>query len=204
MYNLPYFKAKDQEQVLAFMHKNPFIILTGCDEDNAPVATHLPVLIKEREGKLYLQGHFMKQTDHHKAFLHNGNALAVFTGPHTYVSASWYKDKKQASTWNYMTVHAKGFLQFMDEAFLQEVLKETTAQFENDDNSPSLFEHLEPDYVARLSKAVIAFEIEVTAIDHVFKLSQNKDEETYKKIVEKLSQGDMQAQAVAGLMKDNR
>src|SRR5215217_8782062 len=118
MYQIPYFKAKDQHDVIGFMHQHPFVVLTGCDADNRPVATHVPVLMEEREDKLYLLGHIMKQTDHHKAFLQNNNVLAIFTGPHTYVSASWYKDQQQASTWNYQAVHAKGKLQLLNEGAL--------------------------------------------------------------------------------------
>src|SRR3954471_19898237 len=101
MYNLPHFKAENEKEVVDFMHRHPFITLTGVDATSQPVATHVPVLFESRESKLFLLGHIMKNTDHHKAFNQNENILAVFAGPHTYVSASWYKDQKQASTWNY-------------------------------------------------------------------------------------------------------
>ena len=123
MYSFPYYKEPDKEKVLAFIRQHPFAFLTGCDAGNKPVATQIPVFIDERDarpddqvgrGKLFLSGHIMKNTDHHKAFLHNPNVLAVFTGAHTYVSASWYASKGQASTWNYMIVHAKGMLKFLD------------------------------------------------------------------------------------------
>src|SRR3954462_5856417 len=104
MYNISYFKAKDQKEVIDFMHHHPFITLTGVNAQNQPVATHIPVLMEERQNKLFLLGHMMKQTDHHKAFIQNSNVLAIFSASHTYVSASWYKDQKQASTWNYQVV----------------------------------------------------------------------------------------------------
>lgn len=204
MYNIPDFKTKDNQKVLDFMHQHPFAILAGCDNNNYPVATHVPLLIKEREGKLYLQGHIMKQTDHHKAFVQNENVLAVFTGPNTYISASWYSNPKQASTWNYMTVHAKGLLQFKDEAFLMNLLDETTAHFEHNPASPALFEHIPGDYINKLKNAIIAFEIEVASIDHVFKLSQNQDEESYENIVGQLSKGNTNAKEMAEIMKMER
>ena len=108
MYNLPYFKEEDQEVVLEFMRKHPFVFLTGVNEENKPVATQVPVFIDEKDGKFFLTGHIMRNNDHHKAFEKNPNVLAVFTGPHVYVSATWYDDPHQASTWNYMSVHAKG------------------------------------------------------------------------------------------------
>jgi len=204
MYNLPYFKAQNEKEVFDFMHQHPFITLMGVDETNQPVATHVPVLFEEREGKLFLLGHIMKLTDHHKAFNQNENVLAIFTGPHTYVSASWYKDQKQASTWNYQAVHAKGKLKFLNDETLLSVLHRTTAHFENNPSSPSLVEHLSSEYTDRLVKAIIAFEIEVTQIAHVFKLSQNRDRESYQNIIGHLQKGDNEAQNVAAIMEKNK
>lgn len=203
MYNTVYFKTKDEKEVVAFMHQHPFITLTGVDANIQPVATHIPVLIEEREGKLFLLGHIMRATDHHKAFIQNPNILAIFSSSHTYVSASWYQDQKQASTWNYQSVHAKGKLRFLNDESLLAILKRTTAHFENNPSSPALVEHLAADYVDRLMKAIAAFEIEVTEIGHVFKLSQNRDKESYLNIIEELSKGDAQAQQVASVMKRN-
>jgi transcriptional regulator len=203
MYNVPYFKAKDKKEVIDFMDQYPFITLTGVDANHQPVATHVPVLIEEREGQIFLSGHMMKQTDHHKAFTQNPNVLAIFTGSHAYVSAGWYKDQKQASTWNYQSVHAKGTLKFLDEGSLLDILKRTTAHFENNPSSPSLVEHLAPEYMNKLIKAIAAFEIEVTEIGHVFKLSQNKDKESYANIIDQLSKGDGEAQQMALVMKQN-
>ncbi|RYF80885.1 MAG: FMN-binding negative transcriptional regulator, partial [Chitinophagaceae bacterium] len=115
MYNLPYFKEKDKEAILDFIHQHPFALICGCDENYSPVATQIPVFIEQKEEKLYLTGHMMKNTDHHKAFEKNPTVLCVFTGAHAYVSATWYSNPHQASTWNYMSVHAKGPLRFLDE-----------------------------------------------------------------------------------------
>jgi transcriptional regulator len=145
----------------------------------------------------------MKQTDHYKAFRHNPEVLAVFSSAHSYVSASWYSDPKQASTWNYQAVHAKGRLRFLDDNKLLDVLKRLTTQFENNPTSPSLVEHLSTDYVGRLMKAIVAFEVDVYFLDHVFKLSQNRDEESYSNIVENLETGDVEAREVAAAMREN-
>jgi transcriptional regulator len=200
MYNLPYFKEKDQAVVLQFMRTHPFVFLTGCDAQSKPVATQVPVFIDERDGKLYLSGHMMKKTDHHLAFVQNPNALAVFTGPHTYVSASLYSDPQQASTWNYMSVHARGIITFSGEQELLNILKRTTSHFENNPDSPSLFEKLPSEYIEKLIHAIIAFEMEVTWIDNVFKLSQNRDEESYHSIINKLQQSDDDSRQIAAEM----
>lgn len=202
MYNLPYFKEKDQHVVLDFIHQHPFAFIAGCDENNKPVATQIPVFIEERDGKLFLSGHIMKQTDHHKAFEKNPHVLCVFTGHHSYVSASWYSNPNQASTWNYMSVHVKGTLRFLDEQALIEVLKNTSLHFENyNSESPTTFDNLPAEYTSRLMKAIVAFEVEVEAIDNVFKLSQNRDKESYQHIIEKLETQDADGKIIAAEMR---
>jgi transcriptional regulator len=198
MYNLPYFKDDNRVAVLDFIHQHPFAFMAGCDENNKPVATQIPVFIEERDEKLFLSGHMMRQTDHHKAFEQNPNVLCVFTGPHTYVSATWYANPRQASTWNYMSVHIKGRLQFLEETALIEVLKKTSLHFENgDSHSSTVYDNLPEDYRSRLLKAIVAFEVEVESIDHVFKLSQNRDKESFHHIIEKLQRQDADGKIIA-------
>lgn len=202
MYNLPYFKENDQQVVLQFIYEHPFAFLAGCTPDNKPVATQVPVFIEQRDEGLFLTGHMMRQTDHHKAFEENPEVLCVFTGPHTYVSASWYSNPHQASTWNYMSVHVKGKLKFLDENGLIEVLKKTTLHFENNNaDSPTFFANLPEDYRNRLMKAIIAFEVEVTEIDNVFKLSQNRDEASFHNIISKLRNQDSDGYYISEEMK---
>jgi len=202
MYNLPYFKEKTQQVVLDFIHQHPFSFICGCDENGKPVATQIPVFIEERAGKLFMTGHIMKQTDHHKAFEKNANVLCVFTGHHSYVSASWYSNPNQASTWNYMSVHVKGQLRFLDEQGLIDVLKKTSLHFENNNpHSPTTFDNLSEEYRTRLMKAIVAFEVEVEEIDNVFKLSQNRDKESYRHIIEKLEVQDADGKTIAEEMK---
>lgn len=187
MYDLPYFKEQDGEVVLAYMRQHPFVFLSGVDENNRPIATQIPVFIDEKDGKLFLTGHIMKNTDHHKAFQKNPNVLAVFTGPHTYVSATWYDDPHQASTWNYMSVHAKGTIRFGDYNDLVAILKRLTLFYENNNRaSTTVFDNLPSEYTEKLMKAIVAFEVEVTSIDNVFKLSQNRNEQSFHNIIEKL------------------
>jgi transcriptional regulator len=205
MYNLPYFKEQDAETVLQFMRDHPFAFLSGVDAENKPVATQIPVFIDERDGKLFLSGHIMRNTDHHKAFEQNPNVLAVFTGPHVYVSATWYDDPQQASTWNYMSVHAKGSLRFGDEKELIGILKRLTLHYENNNpHSSTVFDNLPADYTSRLMKAIVSFEVEITSIDNVFKLSQNRDEKSYENIIEKLKQQHGDGRQIAEIMQDRK
>ncbi len=201
MYSLPYFTEENQDEVLRFMHAHSFITLCGSDANGKPVATQVPVLIKEKEGKLVLEAHIMRNTDHHKAFAQNPQVLALFTGAHTYVSASWYSDQKQASTWNYQSVQAHGKISFLNEAGLRRMLEETTAKYENNENSPSLYKHLSPEYINKLIHAIVGFEIVVEKIGNVFKLSQNRDEKSFHTIIDKLDSQDDDAKKIADEMK---
>jgi transcriptional regulator len=100
-----------------------------------------------------------------------------------------------------MSVHVKGQLRFLDEQGLMEVLKKTSLHFENNnETSPTVFDNLNEEYTSRLMKAIVAFEIEVEAIDTVFKLSQNRDKESYHNIIEKLREQDADAKAVSDEM----
>ncbi len=172
--------------MLDFIRRYPFAVLCGCDSDRQPVATHIPLLVEERDGKLLLLVTYDAKTDHHLAFEQNPVALAMFNGLHAYISASWYSNPQTASTWNYMTVHARGTLRFLDEAALRDILIRTTGLFENDPASPALVEKMPESYISGMSKAIVAFEIEVTELDNIFKLSQNRDTTSYRNIIEKL------------------
>ena len=185
---------------MAFLRRHPFAMLIGSAGD-VPVATQVPLLIGERENTIVLRGHFMRQTDHHKAFEKNRQALCVFTGAHSYVSASWYQDPQTASTWNYMSVHARGQLQFLGQEQLMQVLEETTALFENNPHSPASFHKLPGSYVQKLATAIIAFEMEVESLENVFKLSQNRDRKSYENIITQLEQQDHGARQVAAEMR---
>jgi transcriptional regulator len=204
MYNLPHFKEKDPARIKAFMQQHPFVTLCGVDANQLPVVTQVPVLVSEQDGAIHIRGHIMKQTDHHLAFEHNNKVLALFTSPHTYVSASWYTNKQQGSSWNYISVHARGSLSFLPEQGLIELLDDLTSHFENDTHSPSLFKNIPNDYISRMVKAIVAFDIKVDSIEHVFKLSQNRDVESFESIIGQLEKRDPGAQYIAAEMRKRK
>jgi transcriptional regulator len=204
MYDLPYYKDKDATTVVAFIKQHPFIVICGADTGGLPVATQIPVLITANDDQLILRGHMMRNTDHHKAFIKHPQVLALFTGPQTYVSASWYSNPRLGSTWNYMSVHARGELKFLDEKELLQILDETTAHFEDNPSSPSLYKELPSSYVEQMSKAIVAFEIVVTDLAHIFKLSQDRDEASYENIISKLSEQTADARQIAAEMRQRK
>jgi transcriptional regulator len=201
MYDIPYFKAGHPDEVIAYMRAHPFALICGADEIGKPVATQIPFLFEQREDKLFLQGHFMKKQDHTNAFLKNPNALVIFSGAHTYVSASWYENKQIASTWNYQAVHAAGTIRFQDDSFLLQLLTRLTETYERP-GSPSLVQHMDPAYVEKMMQAIVAFEMEVLSIRNVFKLSQNRDKQSQENIISQLSNQGEDAREIARVMKE--
>lgn len=198
MYDLPYHKEKNALVVREFVNQHPFAFLTGCDSENRPIVTQVPIFIEEIDGKEILRGHIMKNTDHHKAFLHNKNVLAVFTGKHTYVSGTWYSNPHSASTWNYMSVHIKGVIRFLDDNPLEDVLRMTSLHFEGEnEQSTTVFDNLPSEFKQRVMGLITAFEIEVTEIDTVFKLSQDRDLKSYQNIIKKLKEQDEDGRVIA-------
>lgn len=201
MYSLPYFTEKDGAKVIAFMKKNSFAIITGMGEEY-PAATQIPLeVVADNDGKIILSGHLMKNTDHHRAFVKNGNVLVIFNGPHCYVSASWYNNPQSASTWNYMTVHAKGTISFSDDIGTYEAIKAITNKYE-DAQSAAAFNNMSQAYIGKMLKAIVGFTIEVKTVENIFKLSQNKTSEEQLKIIDKLKKrGDENSILIAAEMK---
>lgn len=205
MYNFSHFKENDQAEIIAFLKKYPFAFLTGSTLAGSQVATQLPMLVEFREDELYLKGHIMRKTDHHKAFIENPEALLVFTGPQSYVSATWYSNPQNGSTWNYMSVHISGKIRFMDKDELIDVMKKTTLLFEKDnENSPTIYDNLPDSYLNKMMPAIVGIEIKAEKIDNVFKLSQNRDKESYLNVIKKLQSQGGQAAEVAQEMEKRK
>lgn len=196
MYRFDHYTEKDREKVIDFMNENPFALITGIGE-NYPVATQIPLAIKAIDGKLYLEGHMMRKTDHHLAFENNNNVLVLFTGPHCFVNANWYTEPGVGSTWNYMTVHAKGKMRFFNEEGTRNAVKALSDKYAGTSTQAS-YDNLPKSYIDHMVKAIVGFSIEVEELDNVFKLSQNRDEASQRNIIEQLMQrGDEHSRKIA-------
>ncbi|MBS1512453.1 MAG: FMN-binding negative transcriptional regulator [Bacteroidetes bacterium] len=196
MYSFPYYTEPDHQKVIAFMKQHAFAMITGIG-NNGPVATQVPVTIIEQGGQLFLEGHIMRKTDHQLAFEKNNQVLVMFTGPHCYVNANWYTNPSIGSTWNYMTVQAKGIIHFLDEANTRLAVKALSDTYTGTGSAAS-FDQLSTEYIDHMVKAIVGFRIEVQSIENTFKLSQNRDIASQKNIIKELrKRGDAQSIAVA-------
>ncbi|WP_026947111.1 FMN-binding negative transcriptional regulator [Algoriphagus marincola] len=205
MYNLSQFKENDNQIILEFIEKYPFAVLIGSFDSGFQTATQIPLLLVERDGDIFLQGHIMRNTDHYKAFLENKKALVMFTGPTCYVSATWYNNPNIGSTWNYMTVQVSGTLSFMSEDDLISLMKKLTLKFESENfESSTIFDNLPNSYLNRMIPAIVGIEIKVNHISSIFKLSQDKDETSYLNVISKLESLGGENSIIASEMKKRK
>lgn len=202
MYYVPRYVHTDRKLIAGFVRKHPFALLTGATSNGMPVATQIPLLLKEENGTYFLEGHCVKGSDHYRAFLENHQVLAIFTGAHAYISASWYQEPQQASTWNYLTVHIRGNLEMLPEEQLPAMLEELTTFFEQDPTSTAGFTQIPQPYIAKMVKAIAGFRIHITDMNAIFKLSQNRDDRSHQQIIDALDQLDPQSQEIAQAMRD--
>ena len=133
----------------------------------------------------------------------NDEVLAVFSGPHSYISSSWY-DHENVPTWNYLAVHVYGKVQLHSLEETIEALKRLVNKYEAKSENPVSVEDLSKKTMLQ-ARGIVSFEIGITAIEAKKKLSQNRDDKNYKNIITELEKtNDNQAIAVAEEMKKNR
>jgi transcriptional regulator len=206
VYNYPHYKEADRKKIIAFMREHPFAMLIGTGKNGRVEATQVPVLVEEQDDKLIIQGHVARKSDHHQALIDNPDALLIFTGAHVYVSGTWYSgNPQQASTWNYIAIHARGKIQWMNEDGLVNLMRRLSLYFESGNTASStIYDNLPAEYRDKLIKAIDGFEIEVSELDNVYKLSQNRDEKSYDNIVRELKQQEGDGGLIGNLMEDRK
>lgn len=202
MYIPEIYKNENQQDIQNFIHQNGFGILAN-QTDGKLWATHIPLLLEEKDGKQFLVGHVSRENPQAESFKTNDEVLAIFSGAHTYISSSWY-DHENVPTWNYLAVHVYGKVQLHSLEETIEALKRLVNKYEAKSEKPVRVEDLSKKTMLQ-AKGIVSFEIEITAIKAKKKLSQNRDDKNYKNIITELEKtNDNQRIAVAEEMKKNR
>ena len=194
------YKNENQEDIIDFLHKNSFGILVN--QTNGKLwATHIPLeLGTNKEGKTILEGHISKENPQWKGFEENDQILAVFSGPHSYISPSWY-DHENVPTWNYIAVHVYGKIKIIKGDAVIESLKRLVDKYEKNSENPVRIEDLSEKTMMQ-SRGIVAFEIEIEEIQAQHKMSQNRDDKNYQNIISELEKTNInQSIAVANEMK---
>ena len=197
-----FFRQEDRQTILEFLRKNDFATLVLYDGEK-PVASHLLFEIAEDGETLFVHGHMSRANPMWRLFEKNNEVLVIFQGPHTYISPTWY-NHINVPTWNYQSVHVYGkprLIRDRDESY--GVLKRLVDRYET--NGPYNMETLPQDFVEKEMRGVAAFQVEVTEIEASYKLSQNRDDESYRSIVSHLDRReDQMSHEIADAMKKER
>lgn len=198
MYTPKYFQNNDPETIRRFIRENGFGILVS-QGDGRPVATHLPFFLSDDGTKL--TGHVSRGNPQWKNFGDAGEVLAIFSGPHTYISSSWY-DHENVPTWNYVAIHIYGALRVTTEDELRASLKHLVDKYEKQSEKPARVESLSDDYMKHALMGIVGFEIDISKMEATYKLSQNRDAVNHQAVISELEKrGDTGSVEVAELMK---
>jgi transcriptional regulator len=164
----------------------------------------VPVLIDGDAvaGRLKIRGHFARASAHAKELGGPGaRMLAIFVGPHGYVSPSWYEEPRNVPTWNYVAVHASGGVRVLDQTEKRAMVKDLADLHERTAPEPWRLEMLPDARVENLLTAIVGFEIAVDRLEGKLKLSQNLGAEDQRRVREQMAASpDAIARGVAAWM----
>jgi transcriptional regulator len=188
-----------------FIHAHSFATLISVNTEGVPIATHIPIELQTKsDGQPILRGHLSRANPHAKILQTTTQALALFTGAHTYISSSWY-EQENVSTWNYSAVHVYGQVKILTDEELLASLEHLTARYESGVENPLYVSAMTAEKVRKEMRGIIGFEISLDDVQAKAKLSQNRSDQDYKHIVQALEKSpDAQAQEVAQKMKAKR
>jgi transcriptional regulator len=203
VYIPPAFAQKSLPELHSFMERNSFATLVTRHFDGRMVASHIPLLLV-REGSEYgqLLGHVARGNDQWRDLA--AEALAIFTGPHAYVSPRWYEARDVVPTWNYVAVHVYGPVEIISErSEFRELLRRLVDTYEAGTEDPWSLER-SGDAVDRMLGGIVGFRIHIMRIEGKWKLSQNHPVERQKKVITALeSQTNEDAREIAAMMREN-
>lgn len=174
LYIPPLFRIEDRSELVDFIDRHAFGTLVSSGAEGLHVS-HIPFLVEATaEGGVRLLGHVAQANGQWRALETATHVMAIFQGPHAYVSPTWYEHHPSVPTWNYAVVHAHGKPRAMDEGELRGLLARLSAKYEAGRPAPWRMEDLTEDYVRSMLKAIAGFTIEVEKLEGKFKLSQNR------------------------------
>ncbi|WP_036230322.1 FMN-binding negative transcriptional regulator [Marinobacterium jannaschii] len=179
MFQPSVFREERIEVMHKMMRQNPFASLVSL-QDGEMVADHLPLVVHpelSEQGKL--RGHLSRANPIGTKLDQSTDVLVIFQGPHHYVTPSWYPSKmehdKVVPTWNYIVVHARGKVTLQqDPEWILAQLTELTERNELGRRAPWKVSDAPEEFIARQLRGIVGVEIEITALQGTWKVSQNK------------------------------
>lgn len=200
MYIPKQYQLTDEQKIHQFIKEYSFATVFSIHQ-GVPEATHLPLYLSE-DGK-FLYGHFARANTQWKDIL-DQQVLAVFNGPHSYISSSWYETKDSVPTWNYVSVHVKGLIEMMeDEEEIRRSLHHLIEKYETPNSSYDVND-VDFKYMTGLLKGIVPFKLRISTIEAVAKLSQGHSKERQKLVIDELlKRNDGFDEDIAKLMMEN-
>jgi transcriptional regulator len=163
--------------VVAVVEANMFATLVTCSPEGA-IASHLPFIFDHARGEHgTLYAHMARANRQSESIGGGVEALVIFTGPHGYISPSWYADRSTAPTWDYVAVHCYGvpIVHSGEEAVRN--IERLLAVVEAGRPQPWSMGELGDDELRALIRNVVSFEIPLSRIEAKFKLNQGEQRE---------------------------
>jgi transcriptional regulator len=206
VYLPPAFTETRREALVAHIERHDFGMLVTHGAAGL-IASQIPFLVDERDGGLVLQCHLARANPQLADLEGAAEALAVFAGPHAYISPSWYEAVPAVPTWNYATVHAYGPARRIEDAgWLRELVRRLSERHEAGEAAqghlPWRMDDLPEPYVQSMLNGIVGIEIAVARIEGKFKLSQNRPAGDRPRIIAALERrADADSHAVADLMR---
>lgn len=200
MYVPPPFTETDSARLFDFVEANSFGLLVT-SADGQIVATHLPLLLKRDIGPSgRLVGHMARANPAWQA-MPGREALCVFSGPHAYISPTWYEADNVVPTWNYVAVHVYGTCRIIDEAdATAEIVADYVSTYERSLPAPWKLDR-RTSYFREMVKLVVGFEIDISRIEGKWKLSQNHPRQRRERVARRLAESaDASAREIGRLM----
>lgn len=200
MYLPAAFQETDLASMFEFIEQNSFGLLVSQGDDQ-PFATHLPLLLERDSGPTGTLVSHMARANPHWRYADGQPVLVVFSGPHAYISPTWYAAEHVVPTWNYVAVHAYGVLEPIFETDeILDIVSRTVARYEQPRQPPWSFDS-GTDFAAKLAQSIVGFRIELTRLEGKWKLSQNHTLERRRGVIAGLrAEGIPAAAEVAALM----
>ncbi len=196
------FRKTEIEGLHNFIQENNFAVVITAN-NNIPEASHLPLLIDPARGKFgTLTGHLARANPMWHDFEAGKETLIIFQGPHTYISPAWYQEQPSVPTWNYTVVHAYGKPQIIeDPQKLEAILKKLVEKHEAGFEVPWKMD-LPEDYLQKMLRAIVGFEMEISRLEGKFKLSQNRPEIDQKLVARRLEKSPFPGDTAVARMMD--
>lgn len=207
MYMPAHFQEDRVEVLHALIREHPLAVLVTLGAGGLS-ASHIPLEIDPEPAPFgTLRGHVARGNPQWREFRPEVEALAIFQGPASYVSPSWYATKRETGkvvpTWNYAVVHARGpLVTHEDPAWLAGLVRRLTAGQERRFAQPWQVEDAPAEFIERQLKAIVGIEIPLARLDGKWKMSQNRPATDREGVVRGLSElGDDASRGVADLVR---